>query len=150
MRLFLESNKELEVTQHNRVFSGLEDHQSYLLRIDEDEEVAKQELRAVRYNKTINLKLLVDVIEQNKQCNMTSIIVEEENRAFTFFKYKGNIIDFSEFQLREQMGKQDRAESVEFARRQILYSLQSGSTCVFYLEKSLLNLNEFFKNVEWY
>lgn len=94
----------------------MEDKQTYILSIIEDPEVVQKESK-VRYNKFINLKLLVDVIDSIKKCNKTSIIVEEENRAFTFFKYKGNIVDISESGLREKMGKQDRAESVEFARK---------------------------------
>jgi hypothetical protein len=48
---------------------------------------------------------MLDSIELVKNIGKTAIVIDEENNGYRFFKYKGNLIDISEYSLREQMGK---------------------------------------------
>lgn len=49
----------------------------------------------------IKLQALVDTVEGIKKRNKTALIVDPTGNAFTFYKYKGTIIDLSEYILQE-------------------------------------------------
>ncbi len=48
---------------------------------------------------------MVDTIECVKDMRKTAFILDDTEESFTFFKYKANIIDISEYILKEKMGK---------------------------------------------
>lgn len=48
---------------------------------------------------------MLNDIEHIKGQNKTTIVLDPTENAFTFFKYKGEIIDLSEHELNENMGK---------------------------------------------
>ena len=55
----------------------------------------------IKFYRKIHLTDLLDTMEIIKGNHKTNVIIEEENSAYRFFKYKGNLFDFSESILKE-------------------------------------------------
>ena len=64
--------------------------------------------------------------------------------AFTFYKYKGEVIDLSEIMLNEQMKGLARGEGIERARKMIVHALKIDGSLVFYLDFMRKDLVEYF------
>jgi hypothetical protein len=54
----------------------------------------------VDYVKTIPLVKLVEEFEAARDLRKGVFIVDPSNNAFNFFKYKGNVIDISEYAIK--------------------------------------------------
>lgn len=59
----------------------------------------------------------MDSVEAVTKKNKTAFVLDPTGNSFTFYKYKGTIIDISEYSMLEQMQKQTRADSQEKARK---------------------------------
>jgi len=53
----------------------------------------------------------LDTIGQVKGRNKTPLFLDPDNNAFTFLKYKGQLIDLSEYCVNEQLKKTTRKDS---------------------------------------
>ncbi|KRX01007.1 hypothetical protein PPERSA_09613 [Pseudocohnilembus persalinus] len=145
--------KDKEIYEYNRKthkFENLIDGKTYQLYIQEDEIEEEKARKKLRLFKEVHLTQMHDQIEFIRENNKIPCIIDNDDKSYIFFKYKGNIIDINDMKLREQMGKQTHEESLEEARVSILWALKSGYTCVILFDRKIVNINEFFKGAKYY
>lgn len=108
---------------------------------------------AVPFVKVEEIKLiqLVKKMEFYRDNNRSVLIIDklEMNDSYTFFKYKGTIIDMVQLTVKEMMGG-SHADSIEFARKLTSYALKTGQFLVFALDKSTYNLPTFFSGADFF
>ncbi|CAD8171727.1 unnamed protein product [Paramecium pentaurelia] len=110
------------------------------------QQVAPKKLEPKR---TIKLQAMLGIMDQDKEEGKISFLIDKTGNAYTFFKYKGTIIDISSFVITEQNQGKNHEENVEKARKCVVYGLEAGDNLVFSTDITATNLNEFFKS-DWY
>jgi len=75
---------------------------------------------------------------------LTPVFFDPEGNAFTFLKYKGNLIDLEEFELKVATSKLTQEEAVDRARAKIVQGIK-GDTNAFFMSGKIVNLSEYFK-----
>ena len=99
----------------------------------------------------VKLTQMLNSIEKVKHTEKkVALVIDPENNAYTFFKYKGEVIDMTEHLLKENMGKQTREESIERARMRLYVGLKSGATTIIAMDKVAKNLDDIFKGSLWW
>ena len=115
------------------------------------EEKKVSEKPKVEYAQQIKLTQMLYVIESiKKNDGKVAVIVDPGNMANTFFKYKSELIDLTELTLKETMGRQDRAETVERSRARLHIALKNGAIAVFSMDKLPKDLGSLYQGVPWW
>ncbi|CAD8168799.1 unnamed protein product [Paramecium octaurelia] len=121
-------------------------HQQQQQQQQQVHQIAPKKLEPKR---TIKLQAMLGAMDQDKEEGRISLLLDKTGNAYTFFKYKGTIIDISQFLIAEQNQGKNHEDHVEKARKAVVYGLEVGDNLVFSTDLQTINLNDFFKS-DWY
>ncbi|KAM3140707.1 hypothetical protein pb186bvf_007305 [Paramecium bursaria] len=105
--------------------------------------------QVLAYSQAVQLPKILAVIEKDKSDNLVTMLVDYTGNAYTFFKYKGELIDLSELNIQEQIKGKAHEQSIEQARKTLVASLKLGGTVVFHMDITAVNIPEFLKS-DWF
>lgn len=72
-------------------------------------------------------------------------LVDAPGNSYTFFKYKGRLIDVPSYHLEQHIKGRPKEEIMETIRKQFVYGIKRGETVVFHIGDGGLDIDEFFK-----
>ena len=98
----------------------------------------------------IKLPAIDQTLKEIWSRNKFPLIMDTTGNYTTFLKYKGSQADYTEYSLLEKMGKKTKADFIEEVRKFIYISMKNGHTFALFLDKTIVNLKDFFKDAPFF
>lgn len=77
-------------------------------------------------------------------------LIDNSGNAYTFFKYKGRLVDVNSLILETNLGKKTKEEAIEIIRKGLLYGINQNEAVIFHIGDNSVDADAFLKGASFW